>query len=481
MHREHPLRIVRYSIKNIWLLIFPVLRSLLSFRATPESVIRWFRGAWFDLLILLCILGFGWLRWYCRRFYVEKNDICVQEGLFLQHIRYFPMQSLSALTLEYPVWLRPFKGMYLCADTASGASHHSDLRLLIRKEDATLFLHAVPKLRTRFKQRRNVHPWRIILFSIVFSSSLSGAIYTAAFWFQGGRITRELIEEFDLVQRFGEVSEEVASHLYGISPAAVTIGIIVLSTWFLSLVNNLLRYWGFTMRADSHTLHVRSGILTKRSFRLNTDKINYIDLRQNFMTKLCGIFSLAVNCPGYGSRRGAIPVCLPILTKREVSDALPLIFPQASLQKPQLKSPLTAWWGYVWLPLLGAAAIIPAAYILERLFPRVEEVIGFLQLMLLIPCLWKLIIQIAALLTSGVSVTDSQICLRCCKGFVFHTIIAGTNKIVKVRIYRFPWQRWFGKCNVVFYFSSERRRGWLLKNLDMEKTAEILKKIRTAL
>lgn len=473
MHREHPLCIVRYSVRYIWLLIFPLLRNLFRLRLMPETALRWLQGAWFDILILLCILGFGWLRWYHRRFSVKNGDICVYEGFLLRHIRYIPLDALAALTIEHPFWLRPFDGVYVYADTVSGILKRNDLRLLLRRRDAAVFEPLLEMPERDCGLHYHVHPWRILLFSVVFSSSLSGALYTAAFWFQGGRISRTLIGELGLVQRLGEVSEEVAGHLTGIPPLAVTIGVVILSTWLMSFVNNLLRYGGFVMAARGRVLTVSSGILTKRRIRIKRERVNFLDIRQNLLTKLCRVYSLTVNCSGYGSRRGDIPVCLPLLKRKEIAETMPLIFPRTGLLDNQLRVPLTAWWGYVWPPVLWMAGIIPAAYILRRMFPAVESAIGFVQLMLLIPAVWKLLIQITALLTSGIGAEHGQICVWYCRGFVFHTITAGMDRIVKVRITQFPWQRWFGKCNVTVYFRGERIRRCTVKTLDAKRVREL--------
>lgn len=470
MHREHPLRIVRYSIKNIWLLTLPILRSIFTLRASPELFAGWLRGAWFDILILLLILAFGWMRWHCRRFSVVQGKIFVEDGLFFRRIRCFSFSQLSVLTLESPLWLKPVRACYVCADTHAGSAHKHDLRLLIRNADAELFRSPMPELRhtVHFSGRPQVHPLRIICFSLVFSSSLSGALYLAAFWFQGGRIARDLIAEFALVQRFDEASH-IASSLSGIPPAAAGIGILILSMWLLSFLNNLLRYGKFLMQTDKRLLFVSSGIFTKRSFWLQTDKINFLDIRQNLLMKLCRVFSLTLNCPGYGSQRGTIPVCLPILTRRETLTTLPLLFTGAKPLQNQVRVPWTAWWGYVWAPVLGLTLVLPAAYLLVQIFPAVAEIIGFLRFMAVIPLCWKLLIQLTALATNGVALSDSHICLRYCKGFVFHTILTRKEHVAKLTITQYPWQRWFGKCNAVFYFRTEGKRRCMVKNISLSE------------
>ena len=476
MHYEHPLRIIRYSIKNIWLLIFPLLRGVNSFLITPEAVVEWVRGTWFDLLILLCILGFGFLRWRLRRFTVMENDLYLEDGIFFRSRCYMPMERLSAMTLETPFWLAPFRGVYLYVNTAAGQSDDTDVRLLIRRQDAAMFERAVPKMRRSAQHscRYRVHPLRIFGFSVIFSSSFYGSFYLAAFWFQGGRISRDLIEEFRLNERLTQASEELAHRLSGIPPAAVAVGIVVVCMWLLSLFANLMRYGAFYMRTDKKLVYIRSGLLMRRRHFLQTDRINYLDIRQNLLTKLFCLFALAVNCPGYGNTRGSIPVCLPLLTRRELEETLPLLFPGVRMQKNHLRPAWTALWGYIWLPVLMAAAILPAAWMARQLLPAWEEVIDFFRIMLLIPICWKLLVQILSLLTSGASMEDGCLCLRMCRGLVFHTILAGTERVVKVRIRRNPWHRIFGKCHVDFYLRSEVRRRYALRNVDYETACAML-------
>ena len=57
VYREHPIKILRYSAKNLWLLIFPLLRSLRFYPFSLQKLIDWGAGAWFDLLVALLILG----------------------------------------------------------------------------------------------------------------------------------------------------------------------------------------------------------------------------------------------------------------------------------------------------------------------------------------------------------------------------------------------------------------------------------------
>lgn len=474
MLREHPLRIIRYSLRSLWLLLFPLVRSLLHFRTEG---IRMERS---DLFLLFLILGFGWLRWYSCTIHAEKADLTVHSGIFFRHSRRIPSQNLSALTLEYPLLLRCVGGVYLSADTASGIARTTDLRLLLRRQDAQHLCRLLPAIRPhgRYGFRQTVHPWRILLFSVIFSSSFSGAVYTATLWFQSVRIIGRLPQQMELPQRFSEITAQLSHQLRGIPPAAVAVGLLVFSTWFLSFVKNLLQYGCFQMETDRRMLFVRSGILTKRSFFLRSDRIGYIDIRQNLLTKLCRMYSLAISCPGYGVRQGTIPVCLPILRHDEILHMLPMLFPDAAMLKNKLRPRMSAFWSYVWMPVTAICAVVPTLLIGKRMFPAAAQLIEFLLLMALIPLLWKVAVQLAALLTSGVSITKTQVCLRFCRGFVFHTIIAGTHHLTAVEVRCNPFQRFFGKCDLIFFFHSEKPTRFRLRNVEYERAAELVRNIR---
>lgn len=491
MHREHPLRILKYSTKTLWLLIFPLIRGIWNIlkawnknqiqglHLSPEAFLNWLRGTWFDLLILVFILGYGFCIWFFRKFTIEQDQLYVQDSFIFTRKRIMPVRNLSAMTIEHNLFLRPFHAAYLCADTTSGVLHSADIKLLIRTEDEALFLSALPKLRhgKRHHYERKVRPWRILLFSVIFSSSFSGALYFALFWFQGGRIVRDLVNEFQLKELLNSVSQEVADHLAGIPPVAVTVGILILSSWLLSMISNLIRYGGFYMESDKRLLFMKSGLMTTRYFYLQNHNINFLDVRQNLLTKFFKVCSLTVNCSGYGNQRNIMPICLPILTQKELVETMPLIFPNSHFLKNQLRPPKSSWWGYVCWCILAFAAVYPTGELVENLFPVFGEIINLVQITIIIPILWRLIIQIAALCTNGVSISRNRICVRYCKGFAFHTIIAETDSIVKMQIHQHIWQRKSQKCHLTIYFRAETPHKCRIYGLRYPETKEKLKEL----
>ena len=324
MRREHPLRIIRYSTKNLWLLIFPILRGAYHF-TSQEDVIEWLQGTWIDILVLLVIFGYGYLDWYFRKFAIVEQNLFVQEGFFYTRKRCMPIRNISAMTIEHPFWLRAVGGAYLYLDTAAGRMDSTDIKLMIRVRDETIFLAQFPKIRkneTHHYEHR-VGIGRMLLFSVLFSSSFSGAVYMAVLWVQGGKIARDLINQFHLAEYLSTFSAEVADKLNGIPPIAVTVGILVLALWIISFVKNIFRYGNFTMESDTHLLKVRSGLLTRRRFLLVNQKINFVDIQQNLLTKFSRIYTSLSIVRGTATKKGAFPSVCRFSRKRSLTPHYP--------------------------------------------------------------------------------------------------------------------------------------------------------------
>ena len=90
MYHEHKLRILRYSMKNIWMLIFPFLRGLSVWTFDPAGIYAWIRGAWLDIAVLGIILLYGYIRWYCSRITITDDAIIHTEGCFVVIERTIP-------------------------------------------------------------------------------------------------------------------------------------------------------------------------------------------------------------------------------------------------------------------------------------------------------------------------------------------------------------------------------------------------------
>ena len=82
MYHEHPLKILKNASKNIWLLIFPLLRGIRTIHLDFDVFYSWITGAWFDILVIALIIGFGYFRWIFTWFRFGENEVSLMTGIF---------------------------------------------------------------------------------------------------------------------------------------------------------------------------------------------------------------------------------------------------------------------------------------------------------------------------------------------------------------------------------------------------------------
>lgn len=472
MYNEHWLRILRYSAKNIWLLIFPLLRGLKVFALDADRFYSWLRGAWFDIAVLGVILVFGFIRWYFSRITVTDSEVIHFEGVLFKTRKAMPYTSLSTFTEEDAFYLRPFRAIRISFATSSGALRKQDMKLLISEKVYSAVKGNLPAAELKKAPDDQCKPdyIAIAVFSLFFSSSLSGAVYIAAFFFKGGDIARDLISV-----SLGRISEETTKLtgmlIQNIPAAAIAAGSFFLTTWILSFIMNILRYSGFTVRNSEEITELCCGALIKRRYLLRKSMINYIDLRQTLVMKLFRAASVNISCAGYGSAGRQLPVICPLKSEKNL-DVM-----KTENERLQYRPKLTSLWQYIWAPVIFAVAAYPALLIIMRIFPEFKEFSHFVLLMCELLALWLIIIKVTAAVTGGICITGRRIIIRYSKGTAFHTVIAERSRLVKLTVKQTPFQRLFKKTTIAFYFNDKSPVKHQIKAITKTDAEEICRRL----
>lgn len=463
MKRQHPLKILSYSAKNLWLLIFPLIRGILSIRIGDiQALVDWFAGAWFDILTLLIILLTGYIRWQFSRFNVKDNSIIFLNGVIVRTRKIIPLNSISSVTEEKSFFLRPFKATILLVNTRAGTLD-KDLSLLVTEKTLHWLRNAIntndvtTDNSKSFEYKPNF--WHTFFFSFIFSSTLTGAIYIFVFLFKAGSIVEQFLQR-SVIDEFNMVTETVTEKLMlNVSPIFVGLSLIIAFSWILSFITNIIRYTNFNIKKNSHGVFIRTGVLTKRRYKICENMVNYIDLCQSFWTKIFKFVSINVNCSGYGSTNEEIPVFIPIMSRKNCQNTVSAIMPNMKIYPNNYKPRWTNLWRYTYKAIIPCI-LVGIIYLLGIYFlPSATSVIRFITLMLELPLIWYLIISIISLFTTGFSLKDNQLCIRYSKGFSFHTILVSDIKIAKVSITQTIFQKYSDTYNITFYLTTEQSQG----------------------
>ncbi len=481
MYHEHPLKILKHSVKNIWLLIFPILRGIRSASLDFDAFYTWICGAWFDLIILIIFIGFGYFRWLFTWYRFDENHIRLMTGIFVKTVNSIPYKNISAVSSQYSFYLRPLKAAKVSIDTCAGTFGTVDMSLLVRRRDLKMLQKKFPEMKLRDKNPFKFKSkwYTIVFFSFIFSSSLSGVIYLATFIFQAGRIVSDLMQ-MELSNMFkiaNNVSENVSAKVaVEIPPVALILGFILIGTWLFSFISNIFRYSGFVMKKDVHILRIVSGAFTKRIYHIMHEKINYVDLRQSLLMKIFNISSVNISCSGYGRSRYELPVLLPILTKNQTNKALDLLDFNKYLTDRKVKPERLSLWSYISVPTFFASAIPIAAYVASRFIPGISHILFSITVLTEIPLIWLIVVKIAAHFTTGITVEDDFCCIRYSRFYAFHTILADKSKLVKIQIFQDVIDEKIGRCRMDFYFNSELTKVNKVKGIKIADAKKIIEK-----
>lgn len=483
-YHEHPIKILRYSAKNVWLLIFPLLRSLRFYPFSIQNLIDWGKDAWFDLLIAALIICFSTFRWYCCSYFFDEDSIYAQSGIFLKQEIEIPFSKIMASVEEHPLYLRSFHAVRLKISTVSGNLPESNMSLILYDHDLRRLRPHIAILYGNDGETTayRTPAWRVFLFSALFSSSSSSAIYVAILFFQGEQVVLELLEEFQARELLEDATERASAIFVGVPRIGLTVGIVILVLWLLSFFRNMLRYANFRICFGGSFYSIHIGLLNRRHFHLRETAIVFLDLRQNLIMKLFGMVSLHIRCPGYGSRQDTLPVLIPLVSKRSSWEILEKFHVSPKLEAPivQAKSKLRFFWSFVWLPVISILVAFVVQMIATWLFPAFRVEIHFFGFMYLLPLSWFLLVRVVSIFHQSIAMDQEKVQMHFSRGFIFHTITVSRENIVRMDIRQTPLQKHYGLCRLYLVCNGPRQQRFKLIALSEKQARQMMQELEAA-
>ena len=470
--RQHPLRFLSYTTRYFWLLIIPLARSLYSLTFEFNAFKVWLRGAWLDLLVLGAILAFAYIRWLSVWFSFDDEKIILRRGVFLTSEDRVYYSNISTISITQNFLYRLLGASTVYIGTNSGKTDRADLTVIMRRGDADRLYLAVKGSRQK-SLNYSILPnkLRLIIFSLFFSSALSGVVIIVALLWETGDILDREVEARLILDTLTEAAQRVSVF---VPPVITIISIVIISAWALSFISNLFVFWGFVLTKCSDSVYVKSGVITKNRHILRRDRINYIDLKQSFLSKVFNVSSLHVSCSGYGSRgRDELSVVLPITTRKEINGAIKEVFPEYPKPKIELKTHPRSYMSFYLHPIIFTALPLLAFGVFYYFLPTWYAVAYPAFAIFLFPALWLAICRTLSMFTTGFGFSDGFMTMRYSRIYTFHTVIVPKDRITKVIIRQSPFQRLGGSCTVIVRTTSEQSPKHLMRGLPLKRALDL--------
>lgn len=473
-HRQHPIKIITYTSKNLWLLLIPLTKYLIATKFDFES---WIRTNWLDILAIIGIFALALLRWVFVYYETEEDGIIAHSGLFGMFTTKVYYNEITTFSCCQNYFQQLVNACTMYIETNARAVSDTDVKLVLSKKNVDEILEIVTA-QCREKPRMTVKPRKthLLVFSVLFSSTLSGVILFATFMFEIYQLVGKELEQ-ELIQRVnGEITRmntEFFRFTSQIPKIILIIVFVALGGWLVSFCANLMRHWRFTATRCGSQIIVESGIISKRKHVINRSKINYLDYEKSFLMKLFKICSVTVCCTGYGVNQREISALIPITTSKEVRKSLKILVPDVPHSAIEIKTGASDILRFIFMPsILGFIPPI-AGEIAKFFIHEWHEEINIIIMIALIPFAWKIIIAVASAFNTSLGFANDYCTLRYCSLYRFHKIIMPKANISKVVVTQSWFQKVSKRCNLSVYTNCQNTRVHTVKNLPLDKTREL--------
>ena len=468
-HRQHPIKIIGYTSRTMWLLLIPLVKYLVALKFDIHS---WVMSNWVDILVIVAIFAFAVLRWVFIFFEIDDKSMTAHSGYFGLAATRLGFASVTTVSVHQSSFQRIFGACTLYIDTDANSVSRTDIILVLPKKRAEHILglitdESTPNVKYTVESKKRSQ----LAFSLFFSSTLSGVVIFAGLLFEASRIVDRKIEVTFLNTAAGEISKYTQQIPFFI----VIVALVIIGGWLLSFFANLMRYWHFSVTRHGGRLTVRSGIWTLRHDVMDRERICFYDITRSLLMKIFKICTINVYCTGYGKRRSEIPTIAPITTDKEVDKTLSVLMPRFIRPKSTLTTGKREIRRFVTIPVVIFLFVPILRQTAVFIFPRWVSEINIIAFISSVPCVWLMIVKTVAAFNTGIGFNESCCVLEYCRFYRFHRVVVKRDKITRVAILQTWAQEKSGYCSIEICTENEKHKPHLIKHLPVDAAMSILR------
>ncbi|HEX3075537.1 MAG TPA: PH domain-containing protein [Lachnospiraceae bacterium] len=345
--RNHPLYIVKmiFSIIKSFLLPMVVLFAVNLKELSLVAVIG------IAIILLLLMIGHAFLSWKNFTYQVNDDTLIIQKGILGSTKQAISLDKITTINESQELIERIFNLSTFKVDVGS-ATKGDELKLTLSHTESQLLRSqllsssssiAKSKSESRIMKEDSIQDNSIrisnndlLKYAVINSNIFLGIIIATAI--------------MQYINDFPFLNDWINSHLNGWTgkftelgranlPLGTTVllilGIILLYLIFtviVSIISTFLKYYNFTVTKHKDTINIEYGLLGKKSFTLDVNKITAIYTQYGFFGQFMGVSSLKVENIGYGDEKGEIALLFPIIKDGERERLLETLAPTFLIQ-----------------------------------------------------------------------------------------------------------------------------------------------------
>jgi putative membrane protein len=297
-----------------------------------------------SVMLLLSALAQYWF----FKYQILDTEILLKQGILKRQQRVIKFDRIQNISINYPVYFRPFKLVTLVIETAGSKSGEGDLAG-IPTETAIRIRDNILQHQKQLKAGQGAHvssttedfsdtyvkgePIATASIGDIIRYGLSnnGMYILLAFM---APFSNRLKDVFDYVFTPEQIQEFmllfVGKMIAGIVIFLLSIIVILLLLTLISVIGAMLKFYNYRLTLSDGTLKRESGLINTHEESLNLSKVQAISRSSNFIGKWLGCENLIcrkTSGSGNNHQKSGNAFVVPARTKKQCEKLIQLIYP----------------------------------------------------------------------------------------------------------------------------------------------------------
>lgn len=427
--RCHPSIIIEKILVFYLFIIFLIIYNFDDVRTLIESGMTLKRIVLRIIVttIFLVILIYNTVIWTSTFISIENDTIVVEKSAIFYRKNIYRIENISNINLEQNIIERIIGTYKIKIDTDSlSTSEVTDIEIILSKKQAHQFKNRVLQLMDIKKHELKKDESNYIKYSFwdilkhcFFNISIVGLVWNLIL------VTITVI-----------ISSKIDANQSKFSIAIINITALI--SVIKLFIGDLFKYYNFTIDRRKDNLYISYGLFKLRKFNVPINRINAINIKQTFISRLCKRYESSIVTIGVGNDKSEGSKILLYSSKETFLRNMRTLIPEINVEenlnlKKENKLSLIIRFFYSIISIIIInIAIIYTAYIFKILITRdmfIEINKSYLIIIFLYNCL--------TYITRGLYVGEQSIAVS--KGFfIKHTSIVSYDKIQYIKLRQKP-------------------------------------------
>lgn len=322
--RCHPSIIIEKTFVFILFLIFIVIYNF-------DEVVMLINGG-FSLKILiiqisimvifLSLLIYNIVIWKTTYIYIENSTIVIRKNALFYRENKYEIEHISNINLEQNLFEKIIGTYKIKIDTdALSTADVTDIEIILSKDMAYQFKNKVLELMNSKSNELNADTKNYIKYSFF-------------------DILRHCFFNISLVRLVANLIFLIISTTLSIkiteNKSQFTIYVINITAW-ISIINlfigDLFRYYNFSIYRIDDKLYVNYGLFKKRKFNIPISRINSINIKQTFISRLCKQYESSIVTIGLGNDKNEGSKILLYVGRKKFLNYMKNLIPEVDIEE----------------------------------------------------------------------------------------------------------------------------------------------------